>query len=163
MEPPQKPEMKISPDKIDLAVVPGVSFDRRGHRIGYGMGYYDSLLGQTRCKKIGLAYDLQIVEHVPNEPHDVAVDMIVTESETIDCKDGKLQSYRVVVLASGRGSDFQSIIDAKKKGELPEVELVGLLTDNSSAQAIMRAKENNMPTFAIAYKERSELDSGIKQ
>jgi 5-formyltetrahydrofolate cyclo-ligase len=52
MEPPQKPEMKISPDKIDLAVVPGVSFDRRGHRIGYGMGYYDSLLGQTRCKKL---------------------------------------------------------------------------------------------------------------
>ncbi|MEM2137974.1 MAG: phosphoribosylglycinamide formyltransferase [Candidatus Anstonellaceae archaeon] len=163
MEPPQKPEMRISPEKIDLAIVPGVSFDRRGHRIGYGMGYYDSLLAQTSCKKIGLAYDLQIAAHVPNEPHDVAVDMIVTESEVIHCEDSKVQGYRVVVLASGRGSDFQSIIDAKNRGELPGVELAGLITDNPSAKALERAKENGIPAFVIPHARREELDEGIKK
>lgn len=175
MEPKQSPEMKVMPSKIDLAIVPGVSFDRRGHRIGYGMGYYDSLLPEIKGKKIGLAYDMQIVEHVPNEPHDIAVDMIVTESETITCgeKDGwrgkahpsaaKIPAYRLAVLASGRGSDFQSIIDAKLRGELPNVELVGLITDNPSAQAIGRAKQGGIPAFVISYSSREELDAKIRQ
>ena len=52
MEPPKRPEMKVAPERVDLVVVPGVSFDRRGHRIGYGMGYYDLLLAKIKSKKI---------------------------------------------------------------------------------------------------------------
>ena len=124
LEPPALPENMAMPGEIDLVVVPGVSFDRRGHRIGYGMGYYDSFLSGMKCPKIGLAYEMQIVPHVPNEPHDVAVDRILTEKGIIECRscagDAKLaepvsKKFRVAVLASGRGSDFQSIIDGVKK------------------------------------------------
>ena len=179
LEPPQNPERRVQPEEIDLAVVPGVSFDRRGHRIGYGMGYYDSLLKKVKGKKIGLAYSLQIVEHVPNEPHDVAVDMIITEGEIINCggKDaGEEHSgsreeealaappkkIRVVVLASGRGSDFQSIIDGVKSGKVA-ADIVGLIADNPEAQAIKRAEDSGIPAFVINHKTREELDDGIRR
>lgn len=169
MEPPQLDERKVNPEEVDLVVVPGVSFDRRGHRIGYGMGYYDSLLKKVKGKKVALAYSLQMVEHVPDEPHDVAVDMIVTEGEIIRCGEKNIdgekmgspqKKMRVVVLASGRGSDFQSIIDGVKKGEVA-ADIVGLITDNTEAKAIERANESGIPAFAIAHGSREELDSGI--
>ena len=180
LEPMQLPGREVKPEDVDLVVVPGVSFDRRGHRIGYGMGYYDSLLKQMHCRKIGLAYGLQIVEHIPNEPHDVAVDMIVTEEGPIKCggKDadekhsgggagGETPSappkrFRIAVLASGRGSDFQSIIDGVKSGQV-DAEIAGLITDNPEAAAIERAKENGIPAFVIESKTREELDDGIKK
>jgi 5-formyltetrahydrofolate cyclo-ligase len=67
---------------IDLIVVPGVAFDRRGHRLGHGFGYYDRLLARVSdsTSLVGLAYDCQLFDNVPHEPHDVAVDVIVTES-----------------------------------------------------------------------------------
>ena len=192
LEPPQLPGRKVEPEGIDLAVVPGVSFDRRGHRIGYGMGYYDSLLPRIGGKKVGLAYAIQLVPRVPEEPHDAPLDMIVTEEEIIECRNdaGKAQDmpapaiaggkskesagtpaseagedaakpFRVAVLASGRGSDFQSIIDGVKRREV-HAKIVGLLTDNPQAEAIGRAGENGIPTFVIGHKTREELDAGIK-
>lgn len=176
LEPPQREDRLVQPEEVELALVPGVSFDRRGHRIGYGMGYYDSLLKKVKGKKIGLAYSLQIVERVPDEPHDVAVDMIVTEGEIIKCGErgtpageGKQDAgaggappkkIRVVVLASGRGSDFQSIIDGVKGGRV-SAEIVGLVTDNPEAHAIKRAQDNGIPAFVIKHSSREELDSGI--
>lgn len=77
---------KVSYDKIDLVIVPGVAFDKKGHRIGYGYGMYDRLLKRIECKKIGLAFDLQIVTKIPKERFDVAVDKIITEKEVIDCQ-----------------------------------------------------------------------------
>lgn len=186
LEPKKLVERLVEPSQVDLAVVPGVSFDRRGHRLGYGMGYYDSLLGRIPGKKIGLSYGMQIVEHVPNEPHDVAVDMLVTEEGIISCSpaaggkpaiggekahpaagagagDGQAaaKKLRVAVLASGRGSDFQSIIDAKEKGEIP-IEIVGLLTDNPEAGALERAKKHGIPAFVIGHSSREELDAKMK-
>ncbi|MCX8198005.1 MAG: phosphoribosylglycinamide formyltransferase [Candidatus Micrarchaeota archaeon] len=164
LEPPRAADRRIMPSQVDLAVVPGISFDRRGHRIGYGMGYYDSLLSKMKAVKVGLAYQMQIVRQIPNEPHDIAVDLIVTESETIFCSGEKKESmpFRVAVLASGRGSDFQSIIDAKARGELAGVEIVGLITDNPAAMAIKRAQDAGIPYFAISYSSREELDDKIK-
>jgi len=165
MEPRLDPEMRVQPEEVDLVVVPGVSFDRRGHRIGYGMGYYDSLLKKTSGYKIGLAYDMQIVEHVPDEPHDVAVDMVVTQSEIILCgkQAGRKEvhrKFRIAVLASGRGSDFASIVDAVKKGKL-DISIAGLITDNPDAAAIARAKESGIPAFFIPHASREELDEGV--
>ncbi|GIM46319.1 5-formyltetrahydrofolate cyclo-ligase [Collibacillus ludicampi] len=81
-EPEWREHRVIPAEEIDLIFIPGVAFDRRGGRLGYGGGYYDRFLPQLRkdAVKIGLAYDLQIIDHVPAEPHDIILDGIVTES-----------------------------------------------------------------------------------
>lgn len=67
--------------EVDLLVVPGVVFDRAGHRIGYGKGFYDRLLhGAEHACKAGIAFDFQLVEALPVEAHDVRMDLLVTES-----------------------------------------------------------------------------------
>ena len=67
-------------ERINLIAVPGVAFSRGGARLGRGKGFYDrflrSLPSQTR--KVGLAYDLQIVDDLPAGPHDVPVDLVIT-------------------------------------------------------------------------------------
>jgi 5-formyltetrahydrofolate cyclo-ligase len=63
----------------DVIVVPGVAFDRRGHRLGYGRGYYDRALAACpSARRIGLCHSLQLVDALPEEPHDEPVDYIVT-------------------------------------------------------------------------------------
>ena len=66
--------------RIDLVVVPGLAFDRRGHRIGWGGGYYDRFLAQVQAVKIGLCHDELVLDCIPGEPHDVPVDMVVAET-----------------------------------------------------------------------------------
>ncbi|MFA5792843.1 MAG: 5-formyltetrahydrofolate cyclo-ligase [Candidatus Gracilibacteria bacterium] len=68
------------PKDIDLIVVPGIGFDKNGNRIGSGKGFYDKLLKDTRGQKIGFAFSEQIVDALPNEEHDVPLDLIVTDS-----------------------------------------------------------------------------------
>jgi 5-formyltetrahydrofolate cyclo-ligase len=71
----------------DLLFVPLACFDRRGHRIGYGAGYYDRSLERLRAEKkvhaVGVAYGVCEVAAVPYEAHDQRLDAIVTEQETI--------------------------------------------------------------------------------
>lgn len=64
---------------FDAMVVPVVGFDSLRHRIGYGGGYYDSALDKTHCEKIGLAYALTQVENFLSDPHDINMDVILTE------------------------------------------------------------------------------------
>jgi 5-formyltetrahydrofolate cyclo-ligase len=75
----------VSRDAIDFVLVPGVAFDPKGRRIGYGGGYYDRLLPllSPRAARVAGAFELQIVDRVPDAPHDVAVDAIVTESRAL--------------------------------------------------------------------------------
>lgn len=68
---------------IELIVVPGVAYDRRGNRVGRGKGYYDRMLSSTRATKVGVGYDFQLVDDIDADPHDVAMDLIVTEHEVI--------------------------------------------------------------------------------
>lgn len=70
---------------IDVALIPGIAFDERGHRIGFGGGYFDRLLKKMRCTTIGLAYEFQIIDKVPTHRYDVPVDFIVTEKRIIQC------------------------------------------------------------------------------
>ena len=69
--------------EIELIVVPGIAYDRHGNRVGRGKGYYDRLLASTRATKIGVGYDFQLVDEIDAEPHDVVMDLIVTEHEII--------------------------------------------------------------------------------
>lgn len=77
----------VSPEALDTVIMPGVAFDRRGNRIGYGKGYFDRLLEKLNgdCRKIGLAFDCQVFAEVPTETHDVPVDHLITETQSIQC------------------------------------------------------------------------------
>jgi len=69
----------IDPKNVDLAIIPGIVFDKNGHRIGHGKAYYDGLSPHLKCQKIGLAYEVQIVDNIPAQEHDIPVNQIVTE------------------------------------------------------------------------------------
>lgn len=80
---------EILPGSIDLVMVPAVVYDRCGNRIGYGKGYYDRWLAQfAPAQRIGLAYDVQVVDKILRETHDMPVGMIVTDQRLIHC-DGR--------------------------------------------------------------------------
>ena len=76
----------VALNRLDLALVPGLGFDARGHRLGRGKGHYDRLLAGFTGMKIGVAFDFQIVAEVPREPHDIALDAIVTPTRWIEGK-----------------------------------------------------------------------------
>ncbi len=77
------PDRRVAPETVDLLVVPGVAFDRRGGRIGYGRGYYDRLLARCRpdALRVGLAFECQLVEAIPMGPADQPMDLVVTEAD----------------------------------------------------------------------------------
>jgi len=86
LEPRQEVVRRVSPDKLDALLVPGLAFDGNGNRIGHGMGFFDRLLREARGTKIALAYDFQVLNNVPADAHDVRVDVIVTEKRVVSCK-----------------------------------------------------------------------------
>ena len=79
----------LSPEDIDCVMVPGIAFDRRGTRLGFGKGYYDRFLCRIPATThvCGLAFSLQIVQHVPDLPHDIRMQSLVTEQGILLCKD----------------------------------------------------------------------------
>jgi 5-formyltetrahydrofolate cyclo-ligase len=78
---PQPDAPIVPPHAVDLVLVPGLVFDERGHRLGYGAGYYDKLLPTlTRAVSVGVAFDFQLVPELPDTPGDVPVARIVTDA-----------------------------------------------------------------------------------
>lgn len=71
------------PSEIELVVVPAVAYDRKGKRLGRGKGFYDRFLQNTKATKIGVGYDFQLVDELPSEPHDVPMDIVITQKTTI--------------------------------------------------------------------------------
>lgn len=65
---------------LDLVLVPGLAFDRRGHRLGHGHGYFDRFLARLprTIPTVGLAFRFQLLEHLPVDPHDYAVQTVLT-------------------------------------------------------------------------------------
>jgi 5-formyltetrahydrofolate cyclo-ligase len=72
----------------DILIVPLAAFDRRGHRIGFGAGYYDMTIAALRAKKkvtaVGIAFSVQEIERVPSTDRDARLDFMLTEREVID-------------------------------------------------------------------------------
>ncbi len=75
--------------KLDFIVVPGIVFDKKCFRIGFGGGYYDKFLRKNSCVKCGVCYEFQIVDHIPVEAHDVKLDILVSEKRILYSKKGE--------------------------------------------------------------------------
>ncbi|MGQ0444280.1 MAG: 5-formyltetrahydrofolate cyclo-ligase [Beijerinckiaceae bacterium] len=83
--------LPAAPEAVpDLLFVPLAAFDRAGHRIGYGAGFYDRTLAELRAKKtvwaVGIAYASQEFPEIPDEEHDERLDYVLTERELIGCR-----------------------------------------------------------------------------
>lgn len=79
-------QVSIPFERVSLVVAPGVAFDMRGYRLGYGQGYYDRFLsspGLANAVTVGLAFEAQVVPALPHEPHDVRVHVLVTEARVV--------------------------------------------------------------------------------
>ena len=72
-------------DNIDLLLVPGIVFDTKGYRIGYGYGYYDRFIARKKKSivSVGLAYEFQVCEKVPRSDNDQKINVLVTEKRTL--------------------------------------------------------------------------------
>src|SRR5207248_4499889 len=84
---PYETQAVISPEEIGYIIVPGVAFDYRGGRLGFGKGYYDRFLSRLPATtyRCGLAFGIQIVPYVPQTSHDICMHGIVTEQGFIPC------------------------------------------------------------------------------
>ena len=79
--------LKVPYSRIDLVLVPGIAFDKNGHRVGYGLGHYDKFLKKVpKAAKIGLCFEFQIIDSIPSKEHDVPLDTIVTEQRVMQIK-----------------------------------------------------------------------------
>ena len=76
----------VAMNRLDLALVPGLGFDARGHRLGRGKGHYDRLLAGFPGRTVGVAFDFQVLDRVPAEPHDIALDAVITPTRWLAAK-----------------------------------------------------------------------------
>jgi 5-formyltetrahydrofolate cyclo-ligase len=77
---PDKTLPIVEPGELDMVLVPGIAYDRRGYRLGFGGGYYDRFLPQVHAVKVGVVFSALLVDHVPNTEFDQRVDWIVCET-----------------------------------------------------------------------------------
>ena len=84
LEPSERHCIKASPKDIDLAVIPGVCFDKNMNRMGYGGGFYDRLIPSLpeNVLKIAMCFDFQVLDSIPADIHDKKIDKIITEKNT---------------------------------------------------------------------------------
>jgi 5-formyltetrahydrofolate cyclo-ligase len=86
----REPKPEAAEVEPDILLVPLLAFDRAGHRIGYGAGYYDLTLAQLRARKaviaVGLTFAAQEVAAIPATPRDARLDLVLTEREVIDLR-----------------------------------------------------------------------------
>ena len=84
---PKEPSRRVAvdPATVDAVVTPGLAFDRRGARLGYGGGHYDRYLARLgrRAVRVGVGFSIQLLDEVPTEAGDERLDVVVTDAETV--------------------------------------------------------------------------------
>ena len=109
LEPQPLRARAVAPETLEVALVPGVAFDLRGGRLGFGAGFYDRLLSRLPLDipTVGLAFDFQVIPRLSLQPHDILLDAIVTESRVIwgtSCSQGdEAEGTRFSHVAGERG------------------------------------------------------------
>jgi 5-formyltetrahydrofolate cyclo-ligase len=87
----REPKPEAPAVEPDILIVPLLAFDRRGHRIGYGAGYFDMTIAALRARKpvvaAGIGFAAQEIAEVPTTPRDARLDLVLTEREVIDWRD----------------------------------------------------------------------------
>ena len=85
LEPQPQRTRAVAPETLELALIPGIAFDLRGGRLGFGTGFYDRLLSRLPqgIPTVGLAFDFQVIPRLPLQPHDMLLDAIATEKRII--------------------------------------------------------------------------------
>ncbi|MHA1131451.1 MAG: 5-formyltetrahydrofolate cyclo-ligase [Candidatus Helarchaeota archaeon] len=88
LEPKKEYIRPISINQLDLIIVPGIAFDYRGNRLGYGFAYYDKLLSRVhrRIPFMGLAFHFQMYNRLPHSRYDIPMNVVVTEQRIINCR-----------------------------------------------------------------------------
>lgn len=87
LEEPMEAETEaVSASEINLMLVPGLAYNQKGYRVGFGGGFYDRFLSKYKGKTASLAFEVQLVEDLPIEDHDIAVDKIITNERVILCQ-----------------------------------------------------------------------------
>jgi 5-formyltetrahydrofolate cyclo-ligase len=82
-------EIPADASAVRLVIIPLIAFDRQGHRLGYGAGYYDRFLSRhPGMTKIGVAFSCQEVPRIPADENDVSLDIIVTETGVVPLQEG---------------------------------------------------------------------------
>lgn len=79
---------EITKEEIDLAVIPSVTCDQEGNRLGHGMGYYDRFLQGCRAYKMALCFDKILADQVPTDENDVRMDLVITELQEYEIEKG---------------------------------------------------------------------------
>jgi 5-formyltetrahydrofolate cyclo-ligase len=82
-EPVHSPDAAVTADELDAVVVPCVAVDPAGHRIGFGAGYYDRALASSSARRIGVVFEVQVVDHLEPAPWDVPLDLVLTEAQEL--------------------------------------------------------------------------------
>jgi 5-formyltetrahydrofolate cyclo-ligase len=86
----REPKSEAGEVAPDILLVPLLAFDRSGHRVGYGAGYYDMTIAKFRAMKritaVGVAYAAQQIDTVPVTPRDARLDLVLTERDVIDLR-----------------------------------------------------------------------------
>jgi 5-formyltetrahydrofolate cyclo-ligase len=81
---PQIPDDGVA-EAVDVVLILGLGFDSRGYRLGYGSGYFDRFLAKRDLFAVGLAFEVQMVDRIPNEPYDIPMSVVVTEDAVRRC------------------------------------------------------------------------------
>ena len=109
LEPLPQRTRAVAPETLELALIPGVAFDLRGGRLGFGAGFYDRLLSRLPrdIPTVGLAFDFQVIPRLPSQPHDIMLDAIVTERcviwGTSSAQGDEAEGARFSNVTGGRG------------------------------------------------------------
>lgn len=89
-------QVDLAFERVQGAFIPGLGFDRRLRRLGRGRGFYDRFLKGSLILKVGVSFAEQLVEELPYEPHDIDLDALVTDRETIWNLSSRVRFARVV-------------------------------------------------------------------
>ncbi|MCX8163284.1 MAG: 5-formyltetrahydrofolate cyclo-ligase [Candidatus Micrarchaeota archaeon] len=83
---PKAEAQDFNTTNIDVAIIPGIVFDKNGYRLGYGLGFYDRFLKDKKFFKIGLCFSGQILDNLPIEHHDIRLDCLISEKSILRIK-----------------------------------------------------------------------------